>query len=104
VFDDVNPNSDRDLERFLLFDREKAREIGRFVMKNFGSFGDVAVHCDAGISRSCAVGAALGDYFNLEYDREILARSERGINRFVYDLLMEELERMCLPTKVTKSP
>ena len=90
VFDDVrNPQSDE--KDVVVFSRFHARKIKRFVEKHRGRFKDVMVHCDAGASRSCATGAALGDHYGFEYEREIWSRHEDGPNMHVYETLVNVL-------------
>lgn len=64
-FDDV---SERDLEckgeDLMFFNEEQARKIHDFV-KNIKDDGrPLYIHCDAGVSRSGAVGYLLNEYFN----------------------------------------
>ena len=94
TFDDINPARDgKDNKGYVLFDENLARQIKLFIQENMGKFEDVMVHCDDGISRSCAVAAALGDYYGWEYDGGIWFRSERGTNMLVYDTLTRILEQ-----------
>lgn len=96
IFDDILPymerssiSRDRDL---VAFKKEQAREIGNFLEKYWGEFEDIMVHCNGGASRSPAVGAAIGNHFNLDYNPEILERQEGGPNRHVYTMLLNSLE------------
>ncbi|MEI7718967.1 MAG: hypothetical protein WCI72_03800 [archaeon] len=95
TFDDILPcmeksaiGGDRDL---IAFKEEQAREIGDFLGAYWGEFEDIMVHCNGGASRSPAVGAAIGDYFKLEYDPRILEIQENGPNSHVYSTLLNSL-------------
>lgn len=92
-FDDVDPSrKGNNLRGYVLFNDRHAKKIADFVTKNFEKFEDVMVHCSAGISRSCAVGAALGDFYRWQYDPEILNRQEDGPNSLVYSTLFFYLQ------------
>lgn len=88
-FDDI-----RDLkqaEGCVVFNEQHAEEIRDFVEKNKNRFLELMVHCDAGVSRSCAVGAAIGDYYGWQYDGAILTRHIDGVNPLVYEILTRVL-------------
>jgi hypothetical protein len=92
TFDDIVPE---DMEAdpvstsaYKLFDYSHAGNISQFLDKHHGKFENIMVHCYAGVSRSAAIGAAIGDHFGLEYDPEILARSYKGVNNHVYATLL----------------
>jgi len=93
VFDDITPEDklNNPSVDYVLFDYNQAKEISDFLDFNKGKFKDVMVHCDFGQSRSCAVGAAIVDCFEWEYDQGIWYRSERGPNMHVYSVLMNRL-------------
>ena len=61
-FDDV---TEKDIGEFVYFNEEKAKKIHEFIetIKDDGS-KDFIVHCDAGFSRSGAVGYILNEWFN----------------------------------------
>ena len=54
----------RDVDENDLMTDEDARRVVHFVKSNMGR--KVFVHCDAGISRSAGVGAAIANYYNGE--------------------------------------
>jgi predicted protein tyrosine phosphatase len=61
------PDADVPSERFSedeLFSREHAAMIWRFVDEHRPNIERILVHCDAGVSRSAAVGAALARVLN----------------------------------------
>ena len=66
-FDDITetdiPQVHADGSPLILFGREQAERIVRFVLAADRQ-KILAVHCDAGISRSGAVGEQLNEYFN----------------------------------------
>ncbi len=106
IFDDILPcmeksaiDKDRDL---IAFKEEQAREIGNFLEKYWGEFEDIMVHCNGGASRSPAVGAAIGDHFNLEYNPRILWRQENGPNSHVYTTLLNSLIYQFPDGKITR--
>ena len=81
-FDDVQ---DID-ERFVYFDRGMAKEILDFVEKHINSISLIIVQCQAGLSRSVAIGAALSKIINYSDD----AIYTKGIpNMFVYTILLD---------------
>jgi predicted protein tyrosine phosphatase len=93
VFDDIR-NPDEDDPKYVIFRESTAKKIKRFVEANRGKFEDIMVHCDAGLSRSTAVGIALGEHYRLEYDKEDLKhRHDAGPNNHVYETLMRVLEK-----------
>jgi hypothetical protein len=93
VFDDLTPmtvSKDRETYgKFVLFGKKHSNNICRFLDRQKGNFEDIMVHCYAGLSRSTAVGAAIGGYFSLEYNPEILERHSSGINSHVYNTLLQ---------------
>ena len=81
-FDDVQ---DID-ERFIYFDRGMAKEICDFVETHINSISLIIVQCQAGISRSVAIGAALSKIINYSDD----AVYTKGIpNMFVYTTILD---------------
>lgn len=81
-FDDI---SDID-SRYVYFTREHAREILEFVDKHITKIQLIVVQCQAGLSRSVAVGAALSKIINYSDD----AVFTRGIpNMFVYTTMLD---------------
>ena len=67
---------------YLHFTSEMAKQLADFIKKNDGK--NMLINCDAGISRSSAVGSVLRDYFGYEVKffcgtdehRNVLIRSE----------------------------
>lgn len=81
-FDDVQ---DID-ERFVYFDRGIAKEIFDFVEKHINSVSLIIVQCQAGLSRSVAVGSALSKIINYADD----AIYTKGLpNMFVYTTMLD---------------
>lgn len=72
-----------------LFNEEQARQIIEFVNKINKKDDDeyLVVHCDAGISRSGAVGTFINDYLGLDYKQ--FKDMNRGIrpNQYILDVL-----------------
>jgi len=93
VFDNLTPEAiskdRRAYKRFTLFGKKQANNICRFLDRHKGNFEDIMVHCYGGKDRSPAVGAVIGDYFNLEYNLGILERDFAGINSHVYNTLLQ---------------
>ncbi|MEA2746105.1 MAG: hypothetical protein QOI41_248 [Myxococcales bacterium] len=85
-FADAETASDRYAERDL-FSREHATKIWSFVLQHRLDVERIVVHCDAGVSRSPAVGAALARVFNGS-DAEFFAGRYRP-NMRVYRMLLE---------------
>ena len=89
AFDDSEPVTRVKFTRKIqLMTADQAREIWRFVDKHKSQVGAFAVHCNAGMSRSPAVAAALAVYLNLD-EQKILRKYQP--NRFVYDLMRETM-------------
>lgn len=61
-FDDVDRETKRGAETLMSFD--DAMKIKRFVERYKNRVNTIVVHCEAGISRSAAVAAAIGKYLN----------------------------------------
>ena len=89
--------------RPTLFGEKHAAEIHKFVAKNIakGAVKSIVVHCDMGISRSAAVGAALSKWLNGtdegffgygKYPRRFSTRC-LAPNMLVYRTLLNYLER-----------
>lgn len=94
VFDDVNlVGTLLSFGRYTGFTKRQANKIGDFLEQHYGSFEDIAVHCYAGIERSFAVGKALGDHFNLEYQLNVFGRPKGNINQRVYNTLSRSLKK-----------
>jgi hypothetical protein len=75
-----------------LFSRKQAGEIIEFIDRaNKEDCDDVlVVHCDAGISRSGAVGEFLNDYLRLNYWTFLRVNPQVNSNKYVLRLLKEE--------------
>lgn len=72
----------------VLFDKEDARKIIDFVEEWKDQVGLIAIHCEAGISRSAAIAAALKKTVYGEDDSEVFRRALP--NRWVYSMIMYE--------------
>jgi predicted protein tyrosine phosphatase len=70
-----------------LFSREHAAATWSFVLQHRATIERVIVHCDAGVSRSPAVGAALGRVLNGD-DAEFFAGRYRP-NMRVYQMMLD---------------
>lgn len=83
-FDDV-----QDIDsRYIYFDREMAQRILEFVEKHLNNISLIIVQCQAGLSRSVAIGAALSKIINYVDDRVYT----KGMpNMFVYITLLDQL-------------
>jgi len=76
---------------YYLFDRVQACQIIDFI-NNLSDINILAIHCDAGVSRSGAVGLFACRYLNLN-EKEFLEDNEFiDPNSHVYDLLMDECQ------------
>ena len=71
-----------------LFQPEDARAILRIVQDHVDEVEEVIIHCDAGMSRSPGVAAALSRVFTGD-DREVF-KSFPHLNRFVYRTIINE--------------
>ena len=77
-------------EQYVLFDRERAKKIAEFVYSS-PKVRLIVAHCEAGISRSAGIAAALQDHFYMDQHPGAF---QTGIpNKLVYRLLFEELYR-----------
>lgn len=89
-FPDAETASDRFAES-KLFSREQAEAIWRFVVQHRLNVERIIVHCDAGFSRSPAVGAALARALRGS-DEEYFAGRYKP-NMRVYAMLLEASSR-----------
>jgi predicted protein tyrosine phosphatase len=77
-----------DLPEAKLFTHEDSRSILRFVEKNRSSVRLIVCHCDAGMSRSAGVAAALSRWLQ---DEDSAFFRHYVPNRLVYDTLLATL-------------
>ena len=82
VFNDV---TNQDKPSYVLFNDDMARKLVAFVYKNMCS--DFVVHCDAGMSRSVAVGCYLRDQLGYLLDLQAWY-TDIHRNQLVYRILM----------------
>ena len=92
-FDDITKKE----ENLILFSDEMADQIihfADFLIENFPT-RQLIVHCDAGVSRSGAVGSVLNDYINtklgMEEDKKMFWKEHRNLiipNWYVKSLLL----------------
>ena len=72
------------------FHTEQAIQLLEFLNKYFGR--DMVVHCDAGISRSVAIGCFMRDH--LDYELELHGgQNEDDMNKWVYRVLNKHRTR-----------
>lgn len=81
-FDDI----ERSWMGWIPITATQARDIYEFIIRNLGK--DFVVHCDAGVSRSMAVGCFIHDFFNYGLDLQSYDTTEYR-NKLVYSLLKE---------------
>ena len=74
-----------------LMTEEDARRIARFLSRHPSD--DVIVHCDAGLSRSAGVAAAIMKHFNGD-DSPIFDSGKYYPNMWCYRITLEALEKM----------
>lgn len=77
-FDDVDME-DRLSQRFQPFNRLTAQQVQAFIHQH-ATADRLIVHCEAGVSRSVSMAAAIADHFNY-----------RAPNRLVYSLVADAL-------------
>ena len=82
TFHDVTYMGHKD---WVLFNHDMARKIVMFIQKNINK--NFVVHCDAGISRSVAVGCYLRDQYGYELKLNAWPTDEHR-NNLVYGTLM----------------
>ena len=113
-FDDITetdiPQVHADGSPLILFNREHAEKIVRF-LRTIDRRKILAVHCDAGISRSGAVGEQLNEYFNRimedapdDYDAFFKDNDGMIPNPRVAKILHEVLEEFFAREKEKMSP
>lgn len=78
------------------FDQDMAAQILRFVDLWKSHVDCILVHCDAGISRSAAVCAALKRYLG-EDDWDIFRNPQYDPNALVYHTMMEQIDASYIP-------
>lgn len=74
-------------EPYVAPDMQHAREIYSFVRWNIMALDELYIHCDAGISRSAGVAAALSKIF-LDTDEEFF-KAPYYPNRLIYRMILE---------------
>src|SRR4030042_172796 len=91
-FYDASDNEDlSDDDKKMLFSKKQARQIIDFVDKiKDDSDSVILLHCDAGISRSGAVGSFICDYLGLNYKKFLKVNPQVLPNQYVLRLLKEE--------------
>jgi len=72
---------------YIVPDNQHAREIYSFMRWNYMAIEELYVHCDAGISRSAGVAAALSKIF-LGSDEEFF-KAPYQPNRLIYKLILQ---------------
>lgn len=90
MFDDIEHELEGRHE--ILFTQERAARILEFVLKHKDSVGMICVHCDAGISRSAGVAAALALWINGTEDGTIDHRYHHP-NALVKSLMLREIRK-----------
>lgn len=83
----IDADEQRDDQPHVLFGREQARAILDFVTEHRDAIERVVVHCDAGLSRSPAVAAALAVCLG-QSDQEFFQRYRPNMR--VYRTLLDE--------------
>lgn len=86
-FDDITHS----IDGYVLFDDSMARNIIQFVNTWKDEADTFVVHCDAGISRSAAVCAAIRRYLGFE-DMSIFDNYMYNPNPLVYYTMMEQIK------------
>jgi len=80
----IDPNT-LEIPELVLFNEIMAEQLYNFIMKNKPS--KFVIHCDAGISRSTAVGAHLRDFHQYDVEFKGKVPDDRNKNILVYNLL-----------------
>lgn len=88
AFDDVTTYH----EYYYPITEQQARKIAKFVMRYKDSVEQIVVHCDAGISRSAGVAAAIAKYLNLNNDR--FFKEPYDPNKTCYDMVLSSLNKL----------
>lgn len=84
--DTIEPGKDFFGRRMVLFDNVRAEKLYNFLEKN--QKRDIIVHCNAGISRSMAVGRFMHDYYGHTLDlTDAGVQTTDYSNIIVYNLL-----------------
>ena len=88
AFDDVTAYC----QGYYPITEQQARKIAKFVMRYKDSVEQIVVHCDAGISRSAGVAAAIAKYLNLNNDR--FFKEPYDPNKTCYDMVLSSLNKL----------
>lgn len=83
-FADVSDTKDNGITK------EQAKQIATFVKKHYGNVEQIIVHCEAGISRSAGVAAAILKYFTND-DSQIFDSYKYRPNTLCYRNVLEAL-------------
>lgn len=95
AFDDLDYPTETTLKVIsnpVLFSQEMAKQIATFVWKYIKEIEMIICHCDAGISRSAGVAAALSQYYNGDASRFFHTTGPYCPNMRVYRILLNELQ------------
>lgn len=87
-FGDYTPN-DRDLDNEKLFSESQAKQVVEFVDKYKDEVEMFILHCDAGVSRSGAVGTFIQRYLELDEMELFKMNPYIAPNHFVLNILLE---------------
>jgi predicted protein tyrosine phosphatase len=89
-FHDAEPTSSMTLPSGIeIITEDLAFQIAEFVRRHHTVVDGFAIHCEQGMSRSPAVGAAIARYLKQPHERYW---QEHQPNRYVYELTLEALE------------
>lgn len=94
VFDDVLPIPKRfkvKEDKYIIFSENQANRVADFLENYFGQFKDMMISCDYGVSRSAALGVAIGEHFKWEYDPIIIGDEHQHPNDYVYTTMRDVL-------------
>lgn len=87
-FHDIVDINDHNFPELVIFNESLAKQTFDFLTKNIGN--NFIIHCDAGMSRSVAIGAFLRDFFNYDVKFNGKATDDRYKNVLVYNLLRRQ--------------
>ena len=90
-YDRIKGQYKKSKDRLKLFSKRQARKIIEFIdnFKNDSQDFILAIHCEAGVSRSGAVGVFACRYLNIDLRRFLALHPQVLPNPFVYDTLRE---------------
>ena len=81
---------DKHCEGYEIFTDKDAKKVRRFVTSHLNEIETIVIHCEAGVSRSVGMGAAIAKF----YFNDDTVFFDRGIpNKLIYGKVLQEFQK-----------